>query len=190
MWQRNQAVSISARNGWFWIKFQKPCKGKPNSHAWNIQWLFPSNRLPSIPTRRSVPPQATVGPYIHPMCRTYVCSTTTWPYSCPRCEMYSYSVRDCRTYSHPLRNVLPYVAACVKNQITSGGGYVHSSGRSVTRLTAYHISNHVASTFKRLTTATTHYDLIKFSSTQTGFLPRSWIIITTPSVILIVVAGM
>jgi hypothetical protein len=59
-----------------------------------------------------------------------------------------------------------------KNQITSGGGYVHSSGRSVTRLTAYHISRHVASTFKRLTIATTHCDLIKFSSTQTGFLTK------------------
>jgi hypothetical protein len=57
-----------------------------------------------------------------------------------------------------------------KNQITSGGGYVHSSGRSDTRLTAYHISWHMASTFKRLTTGITHCDLIKFSSTQTGFL--------------------
>jgi hypothetical protein len=46
-------------------QFSKPCKGKPNSHAWNIQWLFRSNRLPSIPTRGSVPPQATVGPYAH-----------------------------------------------------------------------------------------------------------------------------
>jgi hypothetical protein len=144
----------------------------------------------SFRTRGSVPPQATVGPYAHPMCRTYACSTTTWPYSCPRCETYSYSVHDCRTYSHPLWNILPHVDACAKNQIMSGGGYVHSSGRSVTRLTAYHISRHVASIFKRLTTATTHCDLIKFSSTQTGFLLRSWIIITTPSVILIVVTKM
>jgi hypothetical protein len=45
-------------------------------------------------------------------------------------------------------------------------GYVHSSGRLVTRLTAYHISRHVASTFKRLTTATTHCDLIKFHNTD------------------------
>jgi hypothetical protein len=52
------------------------------------------------------------------------------------CETYAESVRDCRTYSHPLRNVLPHVGACVKNQITSGGRYVHSSGRLVTRLTA------------------------------------------------------
>jgi hypothetical protein len=114
MWQRDQAVSISTRNGWLWIEFQKPCKGKPNSHAWNIQWSFRSNHLPFIPTRGSVPPQATVGPYAHPICRTYVCSATTWPYSYPLCETYSYSVRDCRTYSHPLRNVLPHVGACVK----------------------------------------------------------------------------
>jgi hypothetical protein len=153
-----------------WIS--QPCNGKPNSHAWNIQRWFRSNRLPFISTRRSGPPQATVGPYAHPICRTYVCSATTWLYSCPLCGMYS------RTLVR------------VKNQIMSGGAYVHSSGRSVTRLTAYHISRHVASTFKRLTTATTHCDLIKFSSTQTGFLPRSWIIITTPSVILIVVVGM
>jgi hypothetical protein len=121
-----------------------------------------SNRLPFIPTRGSGPPQATVGPYAHPMCRTYVCSATTWPYSCPLCGTYSRtSVR-------------------VKNQITSGGGYVHSSGRLVTRLIAYHISRHVASTFKRLTTTTTHCDLIKFALTQTGFLLRSWIINHNP----------
>jgi hypothetical protein len=78
-------------------RISQPCKGKPNSHSWNIQWLFRSNRLPFIPTRWSVSPQATVGPYAHPMCRTYVCSATTWPYSCPLCEMYSYSVRDCRS---------------------------------------------------------------------------------------------
>jgi hypothetical protein len=168
----------------------KPCKGKPNSHAWNIQRLFRSNRLPFIPTHGSVPPQVTIGPYAHPMCRTYVCSATTWLYSCPLCETYSYSVCDYRMYSHPLRNILPHVGVCAKNQIMSGGGYVHHSGRSVTRLTAYHISWHVGSTFKRLTTATTHCDLIKFSLTQTVFLQKSWIIITTPSVILIVVAGM
>jgi hypothetical protein len=67
----------------------KPCKGKPNSHAWNIQWSFRSNRLPFIPTRGSVPPQATVGPYAHPMCRMYVCSATTWSYSSPLCGTYS-----------------------------------------------------------------------------------------------------
>jgi hypothetical protein len=77
------------------------------------------------------------------------------------CEMYAYSVRDCRICSHPLRNVLPHVGACAKNQITSGERYVHSSGRLVTRPTAYHISRHVASTFKRLTVATTHCDLSK-----------------------------
>jgi hypothetical protein len=72
-----------------------------------------------------------------------------------------------------VRNVLLHIGACAKNQITSGGVYVHSSSRLVTRLTAYHISRHVTSTLKRLTTATTHCDLIKFSSTQTGFLTKS-----------------
>jgi hypothetical protein len=70
-------------------RISKPCKGKTNSHAWNIQWSFRSNRLPFIPTRGSVPPQATVGSYAHPMCRTYVCSATTWSYSCPLCGTYS-----------------------------------------------------------------------------------------------------
>jgi hypothetical protein len=87
------------------------------------------------------------------------------------CKTYSYSVRDCRTYSHPLRNVLPHVGACVKNQITSGGRYVHSSGRSVTRLTAYHISRHVASTFKCLATTTTHCNLTNFYQHRRGNLP-------------------
>jgi hypothetical protein len=68
-------------------------------------------------------------------------------------------------------NVFPHVGACAKKQNTSGGRYVHSSGRLVTRLTAFHISRHVASTFKRLTTATTHYDLINFYQHRRGNLP-------------------
>jgi hypothetical protein len=133
-------------------RISKSCKGKPNSHAWNIQWSFRSNHLPFIPTRGSGPPQVAVGSYAHPMCRTYICSATTWLYSCPLCGTYSrMSVR-------------------VKNQITSGGRYVHSSGQLVTRLTAFHISRHVASTFKRLATATTHYDLINFYQHRRGNL--------------------
>jgi hypothetical protein len=86
----NGSSSLNLREKWTILnRISKPCKGKPNSHAWNIQWLFRSNRLPFIPTRRSVPPQATVGPYAHPMCRTYVYSATTWPYSCPLCGTYS-----------------------------------------------------------------------------------------------------
>jgi hypothetical protein len=134
-------------------RISKPCKGKPNSHAWNIQRSFQSNHLPFIPTRGSGPPQVTVGPYAHPMCRTYVCSATTWPYSCP------------------LRGTYSRMSVSVKNQITSGGRYVHSSGRLVIRLTAFHISRHVASTFKRLTTATTYCDLINFYQHRRGNLP-------------------
>jgi hypothetical protein len=70
-------------------RISKPCKGKPNSHAWKIQWSFQSNRLPFIPTHGSVPSHATVGPYAHQMCRTYVYSATIWPYSCPLCGTYS-----------------------------------------------------------------------------------------------------
>jgi hypothetical protein len=76
-------------------RISQPCKGKPNSHAWNIQRLFRSNRLPFIPTRGSDPPQATAGPYAHLMCRTYVCSATTRPYS-----WLPYN-----TYSHKLKRV-------------------------------------------------------------------------------------
>jgi hypothetical protein len=55
-----------------------------------------------------------------------------------------------------------------KNQITSGGRYVHLPGRLVTRLTAYHISRHVVSTFKRLATTTTHFDLNHFWQNRQG----------------------
>jgi hypothetical protein len=115
--------------------------------------IIPSNRLPFIPTGGTGPPQATVGPYAHPMCRTYVGSATTWPYSCP------------------LRGTYSHTSVHVKIQITSGGRYVHSSGRLVTRLTAFHISWHVASTFKRLATTTTHCDLINFYQHRRGNLP-------------------
>jgi hypothetical protein len=137
------------RNGRFWIEFQ-PCKDKPNSHAWNTKGSSRSNRLPFIPTRGSEPPQATAGSYALPKCRTYACSATTWPYSWLL-----------------LQHVFLHVELSNrKNQNTSGGRYVHSSGRLVTRLTAYHISRHVASTFKCLTTATTHCDLSNFINTD------------------------
>jgi hypothetical protein len=96
----------------------QPCKGKPNSHAWNLQRLFRSNRLPFIPGRGIGPPQATVGPCAHQLCRTYVRSATTWPYSCP------------------LRGTYSRISVREKNQITSGGRYVHLPGRLATRLTA------------------------------------------------------
>jgi hypothetical protein len=53
---------------------------------------------------------------------------------------------------------------------TSGGRYVHLPGRLVTRPTAYHISRHVASTFKRLTTATTHCDLSQIHQHRRGII--------------------
>jgi hypothetical protein len=115
--------------------------------------LSRSNRLPFIPTRGSDPPQATTGPYAHPICRTYVCRATTQPYSW----------LPGNTYSHTLKRV-------IGKPNTSGGRYVHSLGRLVTRLTAYHISRHVASTFKRLTTATTHCDLNQIHQHRRGII--------------------
>jgi hypothetical protein len=104
-------------------RISQPCKGKPNSHAWNIQWSFQSKRLPFIPTCGSGSPQATVGQYAHPICRTYACSATTWPYSYPRCETYSYSVRDCRTYSHSVAERIPaHRCVCEKPNYEWWGG--------------------------------------------------------------------
>jgi hypothetical protein len=88
------------------------------------------------------------------MCRTYVCSATTWLYSCSLCGTYS------RTSVHVRKTKLRVLR-----------GYVHSSGQSVTRLTAYHNLRHVASTFKHLTTTTTHCDLINFYPHRWGNLP-------------------
>jgi hypothetical protein len=130
----------------------KPYKGKPNSHTWNIQRLFQSNRLPFISTRGSVPPQATVGPYAHPMCRTYACSATTWPYSCPLCGTYS------RTSVHVQKTKLRVV-----------GGMSTPRADRLLGLPLTHNSRHVASTFKHLTTATTHCDLINFYQHRQGF---------------------
>jgi hypothetical protein len=129
----------------------KPCKGKSNSHAWNIQWLFRNNRLPFIPTRGSVPPKAIVGPYAHPMCRTYACSATTWLYSCPLCG----------TYSRTLVRVR-------KTKLRVVEGMSTSRANRLLGLPLTHNSRHVGSTFKHLTTATTHRDLINFYQHRRG----------------------
>jgi hypothetical protein len=141
------------RNGRFWIEFQ-PLQGKPNSHAWNTDRSFRSNRLPFIPGRGTIPPQATAGSYAHPMCRTHVYSATVWSYSRLLCRMYSHT------------------SVHVNKQLkSSGGGRVHFPGWLVTRLTAYHISRHVASTFKRLTATTTHCDLNQIHQHRRGIIP-------------------
>jgi hypothetical protein len=44
-------------------------------------------------------------------------------------------------------------------------------GQLVTRLTAYHISRHVASTFKRLTATTTHCDINQIHQHRRGIIP-------------------
>jgi hypothetical protein len=71
-------------------------QGKPNTHAWNTNRAFRSNRLPFIPGRGSGPPQATVGPYAHPMCAGHTSVARLQnPYSCLPCRTYSRtSVRE------------------------------------------------------------------------------------------------
>jgi hypothetical protein len=70
-----------------------------------------------------------------------------------------------------LQNVLPHVGACEHKIKIEWWRHVHLPGHSGTRLTAYHISRHVASTFKRLATTTTHCDLINFYQHRRGKLP-------------------
>jgi hypothetical protein len=119
-------------------------QGKPNSHARNTNRA--SNRFPHIPGYGSGPPQATAGPYAHHSCRTYVCSATTKP-----------------VFLSAMQNVLPHVGACKHKIKIEWWRRVHLPGQSGTRLTTYHISRHVASTFKRLATTTTHFDLKAFT---------------------------
>jgi hypothetical protein len=63
----------------------------------------------------------------------------------------------------------------------------HLPGHSGTRLTAYHISWYVASTFKRLATTTTHFDLKAFIKTDRVNL-QVMMQHMTLSIILIVIA--
>jgi hypothetical protein len=146
-------------------------QGKPNSHAWNTKGSFQSNRLPFIPTRGSDPPQATAGPYALLKCRTYICSVTTKP-----------------VFLVALATRIPQSNQVTRRTNTCGGRYVHSSSRLVTRLTAYHISRYVVSTFKHLTPIDTHRDLNQFINTD-GVAFLSIILQITPSVILIVITG-
>ena len=57
---------------------------------------------------------------------------------------------------------------------------------SVLKLTDYHISRHIVSTFKRLTTTTTHCDLINFSLNRRGLIQKYSAL--TPPIGLIVAA--
>jgi hypothetical protein len=120
-------------------------QGKPNTHAWNTNRAFRRNRFPHIPGYGSGPPQATAGLYAHQLCRTYVCSATTK-----------------LVFLSAMQNVLPHVSACKHKIKVEWWKRVHLPDHSGTRLTAYHISRYVASTFKRLATTTTCCDLIHF----------------------------
>jgi hypothetical protein len=58
-----------------------------------------------------------------------------------------------------------------KNQIPSGGRYVHFRADRLLGLPLYHISRYMASTFKRLATTTTHCDLNNFYQNGQGKPP-------------------
>jgi hypothetical protein len=88
------------------------------------------------------------------MCRTYVCSATTKP-----------------VFLSALQNVLPHVGVCEHKIKVEWWRQVHLPGQSGTRLTAYHISRHVASTFKSLATTTKHFGLKTFHRNRQGKLP-------------------
>jgi hypothetical protein len=62
---------------------------------------------------------------------------------------------------------------CEKNKLQVVGGMSTPWADRLLGFPLTHNSRHVTNTFKRLITATTHCDLIKFLSTQTGSLLRS-----------------
>jgi hypothetical protein len=150
-----------------WIEFHNLARD-PNSHARKLSFL--GNHSPHILGHGSGPPQATAGSYAHPFSRTYVYSTTIWPYS--------YLL--CRTYSHTSVHV------CNKNHNSSGG--VSPLAEPI-RYKAYRVPylRYVASTFKHLTTTTTHCGLIKLINTD-GVPFQIRVLHTIQSVILIVIA--
>jgi hypothetical protein len=88
-----------------------------------------------------------------------------------------------------MQNVLPQVGACGHNIEIEWWEYVHLPGRLVTRLTAYHILRHVASTFKNLATTTIHFGLKTFIETDRANF-QVMIQPMTLSVILTVIAIM
>ena len=80
----------------------------------------------------------------------------------------------CMDLGHPPRlqsptTLHPYVATKI-NPTSTKRLNDRSTTRSnqVLKLTDYHISRHVASTFKSLTKCATHHDLNNFVTTQTG----------------------
>jgi hypothetical protein len=145
-------------------------QGKPNSHAWNIQWLFRSNHLPFIPGRGAGHHKQLAGPYAHQLCRTYVCSATTWT-----------RIPVCLAERTPTRR-------CVrKTRLRVVEGMSTCRADWLLGLPLYHISRHVASTFKRLATITTHFDLNTFIKTNRVNL-QVMVQYMTLSIILIIIA--
>jgi hypothetical protein len=120
-------------------------QGKPNTHAWNIQRSF----------------QATVSLIFQVMDRGHHKRLQDHTHTNCAGHMSVARLHD-PVFLSALQNVLPLIGACKHKIKVEWWRRVHLSGHSGTRLTAYHISWHVASTFKHLATTTTHFDLNHF----------------------------
>ena len=81
----------------------------------------------------------------------------------------------------------PHVG-CMRTSFKEGESKVHSPVQSSTLLTDYHISRHVVSTFKCLTTCTTHCGLSTFSLNRWG-LNHKYLPMTPPVNLMIAVCG-
>jgi hypothetical protein len=153
MWQRNEAVSISARNGRFWIEFHN---------------LARANLTHTLGTSNDCS-EATV-------CLTFrlvdqIHHKRLQDHTHIQCAGRTSVARLHDRTPVALQHVFPHVEASNrKKPNASGGRYVHLPGRLITRLTAYHISRHVASTFKCLTTATTLCDLSHIHQHRWGII--------------------
>ena len=95
-------------------------------------------------------------------------------------------------YRAPRSNLVPRSRSVAQHKnktypLRKSERYIDSLVQSATRLTAYHIYGMWLSTFKNLTTATSHRDLSKFINTD-GVSHKVMISNTNPSVVLIVIA--
>jgi hypothetical protein len=167
MWQRDQAVSTIVRSGRFWIEF--------NLARVNLTHMLGTPKGCSEAT--VCLSFRLVDQGHHKRLQNHTRFQSAGRTSVARLQN-PYSWLPSNTYSY------------TSNQVTKRSKYMWWGvcpllGRLATRLTAYHILQHVASTFKCLTTATTHCDLIHFNNTD-GVSSQTWYSLKFPSVILIV----
>jgi hypothetical protein len=107
-------------------RISKPCKDKPNSHAWNIQRSSRSNRFPHFPGYGSGPPQA-MQDRTHTNCaghtsvarlhdRTPICYAERTPTHQCMCTTETKIIEWWRHFHMPSPGTrltaLPYFAAC------------------------------------------------------------------------------